>query len=78
MSKIVSEKVCFVKGHLIQSVVKEEALDPSTKLLVSDRTLICIQCGKSRDEILNEKPSVSRPRKAKAVSGEEAGIDNLT
>jgi hypothetical protein len=72
MSKVVSTNVCFTRGHNIQSLLKAEALDPDSKVLVSERIVICIQCGKSHDEILQEKPRIVRKKKP-----EENPIDNV-
>jgi hypothetical protein len=78
MSKVVSDGFCFAKGHNIVAMVVREVYEVELKSMVPERETFCVQCGKSRDEILNEKPAPPR-RRGRAVKGADPApvIDNI-
>ena len=77
MSKVVSEKVCFITGHNIQGIVKEEAYDPNAKIMASERIVICIKCGKSHADILLEKLPITRKKKTEGSLEADSALDKI-
>lgn len=74
--------VCFRVGHKIQSLQKSgpAVFDPVSKQVIPIFEHICTQCGRTREECINYKPSGGGSRSRKKKSNEhspnthEAGI----
>jgi len=66
-----------VGGHKIESLVFEEAVDPSTKQVFREYKLLCIKCGKSLEELKVPAKQTRGPRKNKlaAVPPQEPASD---
>lgn len=59
------------RGHSIHSLVVENAIDPSTKSIVSRIETFCTQCGMSLEEMRNP-PKTRRSKKQQEASSVSA------
>jgi hypothetical protein len=52
-------------GHRIQSIVVDEGVDPVTKQKVYEYQILCIQCGRTLEEVRAGAKQTRGPRKKK-------------